>query len=179
MKYLEAGFVALVMLAVAGCSNSSSSSSTSAPATGNSATTTAQTTPPVASTPATPAAPAVSPAPQTTAAATPPAASPAPPAAAPAAGAAPAASKPTPATPVTLASADADKVKTWIASQNTKSTDVPGMLVVGATLPLEVILHPIAASATVPAIGTNQYAVVNGMFVLVNPSDYKIVYVFS
>jgi hypothetical protein len=84
-------------------------------------------------------------------------------------------------TTITLAATDAAKLKTWIATQKTASVPAPAgaTLSVGATLPLSVMLYPIAASAGVSSASTLQYAVVDNMMILVSPSDHKIVYVFS
>jgi opacity protein-like surface antigen len=81
----------------------------------------------------------------------------------------------------TLQAADATTLRTWIMAQNTASMPAPAgfTATVGATLPTQVTLHPIPASAGVAAVGMNQYAVVDNKIVLVNPSDRKIVYVFS
>ena len=106
------------------------------------------------------------------------AAAPAPaPAAPPAAGAA------TPAVPgaLTLVAADATKLKDWITAQKTASTPAPAgfTVAVGAAVPAAIMLYPVAAAAGVTAAGTNQYAVIGDKTVLVNPTDRKIVYIFS
>jgi hypothetical protein len=85
------------------------------------------------------------------------------------------------ATTLVLVPADATKLRDWITSQKTASVPMPAgfTATVGATLPTTVVLHPIPATTGVSAVGTNQYAVVGDKMVLVNPTDRKIVYVFS
>jgi hypothetical protein len=81
----------------------------------------------------------------------------------------------------TLAPDDATKLKTWITAQNTQSMPAPAgfSATVGATLPMQITLHQIPASAGVSSVGMNQYAVIDNKIVLVNPSDRRIVYVFA
>ena len=50
---------------------------------------------------------------------------------------------------------------------------------VGTQLSLGVPLHEIPASVGVSVPGSNEYAVVNDMTVLVNSDNYIVVYVFS
>ena len=82
-------------------------------------------------------------------------------------------------TTFTLAAADQTKLKDWITMQKTASVAAPAgvTVAVGSTLPATVMLYPIAASAGVTAVGTNQYAVIDNKIVLVNPTDRKIVLV--
>jgi hypothetical protein len=82
-------------------------------------------------------------------------------------------------TPITLGADDAAKLKTAITALNTASTALPGTLTVGATLPLEVVVHPIPAAANVAATGTAKYAIVNNTIVLADPVSYKVLYVFN
>ena len=81
----------------------------------------------------------------------------------------------------TLAPADTSKLKDWITAQNTASMAAPAGFTasVGATLPTQVTLHAIPDTVGVSSVGMNQYAVVDNKIVLVNPTDRKIVYIFS
>jgi hypothetical protein len=81
----------------------------------------------------------------------------------------------------TLQAADATKLHDWIVAQKTENVAAPAgfNVAVGQTLPMTITLHPIPASAGVAAAGSNQYAMVGEKIVLVNPTDRKIVYVFS
>jgi len=72
-----------------------------------------------------------------------------------------------------------DLLKAAITALNTASTALPGTLTVGATLPLEIVVHPIPAADNVPATGNAKYAIVNNTIVLADPVSYKILYVFS
>ncbi len=128
--YLEAGLLT-VLVATAGCSNSSTPASTPTAAARPAASSAKDTAPPTAS------------------------------------------------TPLTLSADDAAKLKAWIMSQNTASTDVPGMVMIGTQLSLGVPLHEIPASVGVSTADSNEYAIINGMTVLVNSNDYKVVYVFG
>lgn len=157
-QYGEAAFLATVLM-LAGCSQPQTQSTAPAPVTLAASTT---------NTP-TPAAVAVAPS-----------------ATAPSAGAgiavasAPAkASGPVVMAPIALNADDAAKLTAWIMAQNTQSTDLPGKVVVGSTMPLEVVLHPIPASAGVSAAGASQYGIISNAIVLVDPTNYRILYVFS
>ena len=84
-------------------------------------------------------------------------------------------------TTLTLPTADQTKLKTWIMMQNTASVAAPAgvSVAVGSTLPASIMLHPIQASAGVTTVAMDQYAVIDNKIVLVNPTDRKILYVFS
>jgi hypothetical protein len=83
--------------------------------------------------------------------------------------------------PFTLAAPDATKLKDWITAQKTASVAPPAgfNVAVGTVVPMTIMLHPIPATVGVPAVGMHQYAVIGGKVVLVNPTDRKIVYVFT
>src|SRR5688572_13319494 len=65
-------------------------------------------------------------------------------------------------TPLTLAPADATKLREWITAQKTASVPVPTGFnaAVGATVPTTITLHPIPATVGITGLGTNQYAMI-------------------
>jgi hypothetical protein len=80
-----------------------------------------------------------------------------------------------------LSTADQTKLKDWITMQKTASVAAPAgfMVAVGETVPTAIMLHPIDASAGVASADKDQYAVIDSKLVLVDPTNHKIVFVFS
>jgi hypothetical protein len=81
----------------------------------------------------------------------------------------------------TLPSADAMKLKDWILAQTAPSATPPAgfNVAVGEALPAGIMLAHIEAAAGVPSATMYDFAKLGDQIVLVNPTDRKIVYVFS